>query len=426
MRSTGSEVRPVIDHLFRHESGKLISVLTRIFGPHNLELAEDVVQDTLIKALENWKINGIPENPSAWLFTAARNKALDVIRRERHYKEFATEVSSLLKSEYSAGETVRQLVNENEIEDEQLRMMFICCHPSIAEDAQVALILKTLCGFSIAEIAKAFLTNEETITKRLYRARQQFRDEKIIFALPGNKELNARLSNVLVAIYLIFNEGYNSTHHHSLVREDLVEESLRFGKMLVEHPVTRQPESMALLALLCLQSARVAGRTDSLGNLLQLHKQDRSSWDQELIEQGRIYLRGASQGNAVSSFHFEAAFAYEHCIAKNFDETNWNQILQLYDWLYQIKPGPLIALNRLIVFGEVHGAVSALEESQKLKDQEILRSYYLYPAALGVWYAASQQKEKAKTQFQHAIHLTHSNVEKTLLEKKITELEFSG
>jgi RNA polymerase sigma factor (sigma-70 family) len=423
LSTTGQEIKPVIDHLFRYESGKLISVLTRIFGPHNLELAEDVVQDTLIKALENWKINGIPQNPSAWLFTAARNKALDVIRRERHFKEFAAEISPLLKSEYSAGETVRQLVNENEIEDEQLRMMFICCHPGIAEEAQVALILKTLCGFSVTEIAKAFLTNEETITKRLYRARQQFREEKIIFAFPEKQELNHRLSNVLVAIYLIFNEGYNSTNHDSLVREDLVEESLRLGKMLVEHPITRQPESLALLALLCLQSARLGGRLDEAGNLLQLHKQDRLLWNQELIERGAAYLRAASKGEAVSSFHFEAAIAYEHCTAKSFLETDWKRILQLYDWLYQLKPDPLIALNRLIAFGEVHGAEIALVESKKIKDQEILKSYYLYPAVLGEWFVRVGKKNDAKMHFQDALRLTHSKIERGLLEKKISDLE---
>jgi RNA polymerase sigma factor (sigma-70 family) len=419
---SGQEVKPVIDHLFRYESGKLISVLTRIFGPHNLELAEDVVQDTLIKALENWKIHGIPQNPSAWLFTAARNKALDVIRRERHYKDFAAEISPLLKSEYSAGETIRQLVSENEIDDEQLRMMFICCHPAIAEEAQVALILKTLCGFSVAEIAKAFLTNEETISKRLYRARQQFREEKIAFALPGKQELNDRLSNVLVAIYLIFNEGYNSTNHDSLIREDLVEESLRLGKMLAEHPITRQPESLALLALLCLQSARLGGRLDETGNLLQLHKQNRLLWNQELIEQGAMYLRSASQGDGISSFHFEAAIAYEHCIAKSFEETDWKRILQIYDWLYQIKPDPLIALNRLIAFGQVHGAEGALEESEKMKDQDVLKSYYLYPAVLGEWMLRIGEKKKAKIHFEDALRLTHSKVEQTLLEKKISDL----
>ncbi|HEY5825261.1 MAG TPA: sigma-70 family RNA polymerase sigma factor [Cyclobacteriaceae bacterium] len=420
--SENEQIRPVVDNLFRHEAGKLVSVLTRIFGPHNLELAEDVVQDTLIKAMDNWKFNGIPENPTGWLFTAARNKALDVIRRERYQKEFAAEVSALLKSEYTAVETVRQFVNENEIEDEQLRMMFVCCHPTIAEEAQIALTLKTLCGFSVAEIAKAFLTNEETITKRLYRARQQFREEKIAFVIPTNQELPQRLDNVLVAIYLIFNEGYNSTSHDSLIRDDLVEESLRLGKMIVDHAITRKPESLALLALLCCQSARLYSRLDKEGNLLTLKNQDRSLWNQNLVRQGKFYLQQASQGNNMSSYHMEAAIAYEHCIAKKYDDTNWERILQLYDWLYQRKNDALTALNRLIVYAEVYGPEQALKESEQIKDKGLLKNYYLYPAALGEWYSQVGDKEKAKKYFENAMLLTQSKPEKALLLQKISNL----
>jgi RNA polymerase sigma factor (sigma-70 family) len=416
------KVRPVIDNLFRHEAGKLVSVLTRIFGPHNLELAEDVVQDTLIKAMENWKINGIPQNPTAWLFTAARNKALDVIRRERYQKEFAAEVSPLLKSEYSAGETIKQLINENEIEDEQLRMMFVCCHPSIAEDAQVALILKTLCGFSIGEIAKAFLTNEETISKRLYRARQQFREEQITFVIPLSNELAQRLENVLIAIYLIFNEGYHSTSHDSLIRDDLVYESLRLSKMIIDHPLTRQPESLALIALLCFQSARLYSRMDKEGNLLSLREQDRSLWNPELIRQGAIYLRQASQGNSMSPYHMEAAIAYEHCAAKSYADTDWKTILQLYNWLYTQKKDAIIALNRLVVYGEVHGPLQALKESEQIIDKTILKNYYLYPATLGEWHAQIGNIEKATKKFEEAISLTQSKAERNLLLRKIRDL----
>jgi RNA polymerase sigma factor (sigma-70 family) len=420
--SEAEKIKPAIDNLFRHEAGKLVSVLTRIFGPHNLELAEDVMQDTLIKAMDTWKINGVPQNTTAWLFTAARNKALDVIRRERYQKEFAVEISPLLKSEYSAGETIKQFVNENEIEDEQLRMMFVCCHPSISEEAQVALILKTLCGFSVGEIAKAFLTNEETITKRLYRARQQFREEKIAFVIPAGKELHSRLQNVLVAIYLIFNEGYNSASHDSLIRDDLVDESLRLGKMIVDHPLTRQPESLALIALLCFQTARLYSRVDNKGNLLPLREQDRSLWNPELIQQGVIYLRQASQGNCMSSYHMEAAIAYEHCAAKSYQDTDWKTILQLYDWLYEQKNDALIALNRLVAYGEVYGPEKALKESEYIRDKMILRNYYLYPAILGEWYAQTGNREKAQKHFEEAILLTQSKAEKNFLLRKINNL----
>ncbi|NOT74007.1 MAG: sigma-70 family RNA polymerase sigma factor [Cyclobacteriaceae bacterium] len=417
-----SEPKILLDHLFRHESGKLVSILTKIFGPHNLELAEDVVQDTLLKALEHWKFHGTPDNPSAWLFTAARNKAMDVIRRERHHKEFAAEVSPLLKSEYSAGATLTQLVHENEIEDEQLRMMFVCCHPMVAEEGQVALILKTLGGFSVAEIAKAFLTSEETITKRLYRARQQFRTEKVAFALPKPSELKERLNNVLTAIYLIFNEGYNSSYHDSLIREDLVEESLRLGKMLVDHPLTRQPESLAMLALFCFQSSRLYGRVDETGQLVQLKDQDRKKWDQEMIRQGIFYLQNASSGDQVSAYHFEAAIAHEHCIAPSYQETAWDKILTQYNWLFEMRPDPLIALNRLVIYAEVHGPGKALKELQKLPDKDLLKNYYLYPAVMGEWNAQLGNHAEAKSYLEQAIKLTHSPSEKQLLQSKINKL----
>ena len=250
MHQENEAVQSLVDNLFRHESGKLIAVLTKIFGPKNLELSEDVVQDTLLKALEYWKFHGVPANPSAWLFTVARNKALDVIRREKHKKEFADELNALLKSEYSAGITLDIHVTESEIEDEQLRMMFVCCHPTVPEDGQVALILKTLCGFSVAEIAKAFLTTEETIAKRLYRAREQFRKENVRFEIPQSLDLPARLESVLTAIYLLFNEGYNSSSHDLIIREDLVEESLRLNYLLINHPTTCQPKTLALMASL--------------------------------------------------------------------------------------------------------------------------------------------------------------------------------
>lgn len=415
------EPKSLIDHLFRHESGKLISVLTRIFGPHNLELAEDVVQDVLVKALDHWKYHGVPENPTAWLFTAARNKALDVIRRERHHKEFASNLSPLLKSEYSASPTLQHLVKEDEIEDEQLRMMFVCCHPLVSEEGQVALILKTLCGFSVGEIAKAFISNEETITKRLFRAREQFRNEKIKFELPDPHELQLRLDNVLTAIYLIFNEGYNSTSHDSLIREDLVEESLRLGKMISDHRLTRQEKSLGLLSLMCFQSARLYSRLDTEGRLLQLKEQDRSQWNQPLIRQAQYYLQEASKCESLSSFTLEAAIAQEHCIAGNYAETNWKKILQLYDWLFNIKPDALIALNRLIVFAEVHGPQAALTYSRQLDDRS-LRNYYLFPAALGEWNAQVGKNKEARKYFEDAIRLTQSPTEKALLQNKITKL----
>ncbi len=415
-------VKPLIDHLFRHESGKLVAVLTKIFGPKNLELAEDVVQDTLLKALEHWKFHGTPDNPSAWLFTAARNKALDVLRRERYKKEFAEDLSVLLKSEYSAGTTLQQLIHENDMEDEQLRMMFVCCHPAVAEEGQIALILKTLCGFSVAEIAKSFLTNEETISKRLYRAREQFRQQDVQFEMPQPIDLPPRLDNVLTAIYLLFNEGYNSTGHDLVIREDLVEESLRLAYMLSNHPLTRTPNTCALLALLCFHAARLYGRIDNQNHLLTLRHQDRSTWNIQLIEQGRLFLDRASQGAFISPYHIEAAIAYEHCIAAHFAATNWKRILELYDLLYQLKPNAMVGLNRAIVIAELEGARAGLLSVDGLPDIDTLENYYLLPAIRAEFLARLGDKDGAKRNLEKALTLTTSPAEKGLLKQKIDRL----
>jgi len=410
------EPKNMIDHLFRHEAGKLVAILTRLFGPHNLELAEDVVQDTLLKALEHWKYHGTPDNPSAWLFTAARNKALDVLRREQQRKKIRPDTES------ESDTTPESLINQHPIEDEQLRMMFVCCHPAIPEEGQVALILKTLCGFSVAEIAKPFLTNEETITKRLYRARQVFREEQVAFGFPTHTEMQQRLTNVLTAVYLIFTEGYQSTDHDSVVREDLIEESLRLGKMITEHTLTSTSESNALMALLCFQTARLAARVDHAGHLLPLKEQDRSLWNRELIDQGNYYLNMASVGETISAYHLQAAIAQEHCAASRYEETNWKRILHWYNWLLEIKPDGLIALNRLIAFAEVHGAQAALDELMHHPDREKLARYYLYPAVLGEWHLQLGNKTEARLYLEMAINATTSPAEKHLLQSKLNHL----
>jgi RNA polymerase sigma-70 factor (ECF subfamily) len=412
-------VRPLIDNLFRHESGKMVAVLTKLFGPHNLELVEDVVQDTLVKALEAWKLHGIPENPSAWLFTVAKNKALDVLRRERYKKQYALEFNALLTSSYSASTTVDQIMQPNMIEDELLRMMFVCCHEKIPEESQVALILKTLCGFSVGEIAKAFLTNEENITKRLYRARQQFREEPIRFELPSDKVLAERISNVHTAIYLLFNEGYSAAHTDSLIRDDLVEEALRLGNLLANHCNIRSPETYALLALMCFQAARVYGRVDSDGNLLLLRAQDRTKWNQALIEKGKKFLNLASIGEHVSRYHIEAAITFEHCVAKTYHETNWKKILQLYEWLSSITPDPVVVLNKLIATAEVYGIDHTLPQLEALTENPILKNYYLLYASLADLYSRKGDILSSNQNLEKAIACVPSPREREFLLQKL-------
>jgi RNA polymerase sigma factor (sigma-70 family) len=417
-----SPLHQTIEHLFRHESGKILAVLTKIFGKHNIELAEDVMQETLIRAFEQWKISGLPNNPSAWLMQVAKNKAIDVIRKQKHQQEFAKETTALLKSEYTLRSTLDKLTDENEIKDDLLKMMFACCHPTINAESQITLILKILCGFSTLEIAKSFLTSEETITKRLYRAKQQLREDKIVLAIPSPTDIEERLESVLMAIYLLFNEGYNSTDHETLIRQDVAEEAMRLAFMLTGNKQTAQPQVLALLALMCFHASRFGGRLGEKGNMLTLKNQNRELWNKGLIEQGVIFLQSASQGEKVSRYHIEAMIAYEHCLAPTYSQTNWQQILQGYDWLYALEKDPVVALNRAVVIGEMQGAKQAIQEIANIPELKSLEKFYLFHAILGELHAQLGEKNVAKKHWQAAIALTHAQAEKEFLEKKMAEM----
>ncbi|MEJ8841564.1 sigma-70 family RNA polymerase sigma factor [Lacibacter sp. H375] len=418
-----STIEQTVDHLFRHEWGKLVAALTKVFGVHNLQLAEDVVQDTLLKALDNWKINGLPANPSAWLFTAARNKAVDVIRKQKQGEAYAKSVSHLLQSEYTLAPTVNELVNDKTIDDDRLRMMFVCCHPSLPTEAQVALILRILCGFSVTEIAKAFVSNYDTIEKRLYRAKQTFRENKIEFELPPSSELNNRVENVLMAIYLLFNEGYNSTNHEDLIRNDLMNEAMRLCELVCRSPSVQHANAHALMALMCFTSSRNAARMDEEGNVLLLKQQDRRKWNRALIETGVYHLEESAAGETISKYHIEAGIAYEHAQARDYDHTNWHNILNCYNLLYQLYPSPVIALNRAIVVSELKGATEGIKAIEAIHGLETLKNYYLLPATLGELYWRLKEYDKAREYFEEAIELTQSAIEKKLLQGKLSKTE---
>jgi RNA polymerase sigma factor (sigma-70 family) len=417
-----ANINHITAQLFRQESGKLIAVLTRVFGSHNLQLAEDVVQDTLLKALENWNTNGMPANPTGWLFTVAKNKALDVLRREKTAALHIAALSPLLQSEYTLVPTLNELLQEDKIPDAQLRMMFVCCHPKLAPEAQVALILKTLCGFSVTEIAKAFITSSETIEKRLYRAKQQFSDKTVVFELPLPPELSKRVDIVLAAIYFIFNEGYNSTRHQDLVRTDLLEEAMRLAQLLQAHPLTHHPKIAALLALFCFTSSRAEARTDHVGNILLLKEQDRSRWHLPLIEQGKQLLEQSAAGEQASRYHLEAMIGYEHAIAASFEQTNWGNIIAYYNILYQLHPSPIVALNQAIAIAEKDGSQAGINAIEKITNSEKLQQYYLLPATLGELHARLGNTTKAAEYLTAAIGLTQSAAEKRLLQQKLDNL----
>lgn len=412
-------VDQLIGHLFRHEAGKMAAVLTRLLGFQKLDLAEDIVQDTLLKALSSWKYKGVPDNPQAWLYKVAKRKAIDIIRQHQLHEQHHNEISYALRSEWTLSSTVNSFFLENEIEDSQLRMMFACCHPAIGYDSQIALTLKTLCGLSIQEIANSFLTNEETIVKRLYRAREKIRDEKISLdgTLPAH--LPGRLDAVLQALYLLFNEGYNSSHPDQLIRHDLCEEGIRLCLLLTNNKITRTPGSLALLALMCFQASREEARLNEDGSIVLLRDQDRSRWNKGLIEKGKYYLEQSAEGNVFTEYHVEAAIAGCHAAAPSFEATAWDEMIQLYTVLNQMKPGPIIELNRAIAIGYGHTREAGLEALMKIT---ALKEHYLYHAAMGDFHRDLGNLSEARTRYQIALSLTKSKAEKQLLSDKIGNL----
>jgi RNA polymerase sigma-70 factor (ECF subfamily) len=418
-----SPVESTVNHLFRHQSGKMVAVLTRIFGSKNIQLAEDVVQDTLLTALEQWKIKGIPDDPTAWIFIVAKNKALNLIKRNKNTISFGdSENQALLQSGYTLESTFRQLAEEDLIRDDQLRMMYACCHPDISSENQVTFILKTLCGFSTAEIAKAFLTSEETISKRLYRTKEFFRNHDIELKIPSVQQLKTRTASVLGAIYLLFNEGYSSTNSQDLIRKDLISEAMLLCKLLTENIQTRLPEVFALMALMCFHAARSESRLSLEGEIILLPQQDRDNWDNSLIEKGSEYLDLAASGEEISSYHLEAAIAYEHCKAESFEKTDWKKILEYYNWLSQLSPSLVTDLNKTVAILYTFGPDHALSELEIINSSRKLDNYYLLDSLYGEIYCRLQHFEKAKFHFQKAIDLTQSDTEKKMLIKKMNLL----
>ncbi|MBC7874533.1 MAG: sigma-70 family RNA polymerase sigma factor [Ferruginibacter sp.] len=415
--STPDKVNELVDHLFRHESGKMIAVISRLLGLTNLETAQDIVQDTLLQAMNTWSYRKIPANPSAWLYAAAKNKAIDFLRREKRFREISPQYAYLVQSEWSLTPTIHNLFLENEIEDSQLRMMFACCHPSIPAESQVALTLKTLCGLNNNEIARAFLTNDETISKRIYRAKEKIKNEKIDLDIPVKEEMPGRVDTVLKSLYLLFSEGYHSSHPEKLIREDLCEEAMRLCLVLTRHPLTALPRSKALLALMCFQSSRLNTRLDDKGNIILLKYQDRSKWNAALIQKGFDFMEAAAEPFEVSAYHFEAAIASLHAAAPSFEQTDWKSIYHLYDLLYLAEPNPVVAMNKAIASAYAISKQKALEELQQIKG---LEKHHLYYASIGEIYFDLNQKEDARTNFEKALHLTSSQSEKQLLLEKIS------
>ncbi len=416
-----NNIDQTLNHLFREESGKMVSVLIKIFGTENIEMAEDVVQDALVKALETWKYNGMPDNPRAWLYRTAKNKAIDVIRRNKHSKliDFSDPQKQLLTSGYTLETTMDNYWNEDGIKDDFLGMMYACCHPEISQENQITFILKSLCGFSTKEVAKSFLTSPDTISKRLYRTKEYFRKNRISLQIPTNKQIEERTHTVLSAIYLLFNEGYNSTHADQLIRKDLIGQAMLLCKSLLSNKRTKLPEVYALMALMCFHSARLDSRITREGELILLSKQDRTSWDKVLIQTGEKYLNHAAFGNNLTTYHLEAAIAFQHCAALQYEETNWKEILMYYDLLLEIADDPIVFLNRCLVILEYKGPKEALIVLKTMKNTSMLDKYYVYHATLGEIYKRLLNTNLSIKHYERAIKLTQSKQEQQFLKDKI-------
>ncbi|MBC7893087.1 MAG: sigma-70 family RNA polymerase sigma factor [Sphingobacteriaceae bacterium] len=410
------DVNRLADHLFRREAGKMVSVLTRYFGFAQREIAEDLVQETLLAALSAWRVS-VPDDPTAWLYRVARNRALDRIRRDVQLKKITEELTYLDGDAAPAPDWF----SDEEIKDSQLRMMFACCHPALPTEGQIALILKSLCGLSVSEIASAFLTSKDTIEKRLYRIREKIRQEGIGLDLPAGTDLALRLGNVLKTLYLLFNEGYHSGSA-TLVRLDLLEDALRFTKLLTDFPPTDRPDVKALLALMCFQTARADSRFDEAGGIVLLRDQDRARWNRPLIRQGILYLEQSAVGQRITPYHLEAAIAHEHCIAPTYGVTNWRQMVQYYDLLLQLAPSSsIVVLNRAVAVGEWQGAEAGLLALEPLADS--LKIYHLFHAVRGEFFHRLKQPAVAREAWQMAHALAPSEAERRLLETRLRLLD---
>jgi RNA polymerase sigma-70 factor (ECF subfamily) len=411
----------VVEHLYRQEAGKMVATLTGIFGIEHLTLAEDVVQEALARALQTWPFYGVPANPAAWLMQTARNRALDVVRRERAFRDKEPEVIRLMEDDNAGPDA--PIFSEHEIADDRLRMMFVCCHPLMPQEDQAALALKTLCGFSPAEIAKAFLTTESAIAKRLTRAKQKIRDAKIPLEIPAGPELARRLDGVLRSLYLLFNEGYKAAAGDKLVREDICMEAIRLTSLLAEHLAGNQPKTNALLALMLLNAARTPARVDDSGNLLRLREQDRTRWDQPMIARGLSHLAQSAAGGELSEYHLQAGISACHCTARDYASTDWRQILSLYDRLLAFGGSPVVALNRAVALSEVHGSQAGVDAVNAIPNLKSLESYYLLHAVLGDFELQLNRLPIAAAHFQKALELAGMKSEQMFLEKRLQACE---
>jgi RNA polymerase sigma factor (sigma-70 family) len=409
-------VAPLVEHFFRREAGRLVAVLTRFFGWRNFDLVEEMVQATLLEALQSWRVRGIPDNPSAWIHRVAKNKILDSLRRTEITRRVNRELSLHRPTQHDG---IDELFLDTAIEDSQLRMIFACCHPTLTRENQLALTLKTLCGFGVTEIARALLVHEEAVKKRLQRATRELIDQHISLEPPECSQLVERLDAVHQVLYLIFTEGHSPSRGEAAIRTDLCEDAAYLCHLLCTHPRCSTPTTRALMALMLFHAARLEARVDDRGSLLLMEDQDRSRWDRRLIERAQEFLDQSAEGTEVSIFHLEAGIAMYHCAAPSYGETDWPAILRLYDAMLMIHRSPVYLVNRAIVVAEIAGPHAGVSELAGMSENPALRNYHLFDATLGELYRRAGHLQQAREHLESARQKTSSVHDRAVIDRRL-------
>jgi RNA polymerase sigma-70 factor (ECF subfamily) len=407
------EQQELIPHLFRTEFRKITSVLCKFLGIEHIQVAEDIASETFLTALETWTYKGIPQNPVAWLYTVAKNKAKNHIH---HNQIFTKKIAGELKNSIPRTHEMEIDLTEKNISDSQLQMLFAVCHPSIPVEAQTGLALRILCGFGIDEIAAAFLSNKETINKRLFRAKEKLRIEKVKIEFPPASEINNRIEPVLLTLYLLFSEGYYSESKDTILRKDLCLDAMRLTHLLIENEQTNLPQVNALLSLMCFHSSRFEARENANGEIILYEDQDETKWNTELISQGVYFLNLSAKGDRLTKYHLEANIAYWHTIKEDTKE-KWENILQLFNRLLQLEYSPIAALNRTYALSKATGKEQAIIEAEKLQ----LTDNHFYYTLLGDLYQ-SIDNTIAKEHLKKALSLAKTQADKQTIQKKIDRL----